>query len=141
MTSINQAFATQRFAKKYKVTAICFCLLASHATAAMADNCLGSCINGAGTLLLSNGDSYEGAFKDGKMNGQGVETFANGDRYEGEFADNLPNGQGIGLYANGDRYQGLAMQTATNPARVSKSLPTAINFRANLATICLMAKV
>ena len=43
------------------------------------------CFNGRGLFTFSNGDKYDGEFKDDKYNGHGVETFSNGDKYDGEW--------------------------------------------------------
>ena len=50
--------------------------------------------NGLGFILYSDGDVYEGEFKNGELNGQGKITYSNGDIYEGEFKDGKQNGQG-----------------------------------------------
>lgn len=52
------------------------------------DNCFGS-------WIATNGDKYDGEFKDGKRNGQGTYTHSNGNYYVGEFKDYKPNGNGI----------------------------------------------
>lgn len=39
-------------------------------------------------------------------NGKGKLTYSNGDHYEGEFKDNLPFGKGIYVFRNGDKYEG-----------------------------------
>ena len=85
--------------------------------------------DGNAKLEWSNGDYYEGEFRNGlrhgfgvmiemkgkrkyegnwsmsQRNGRGAETFPNGDIYNGEFADDLFNGQGE-LVTRGGRYKG-----------------------------------
>jgi hypothetical protein len=50
--------------------------------------------------------SYEGTFKEGKKNGRGICYFDDG-VYEGEFYNNLFYGDGIVKYNNGDVYDGM----------------------------------
>ena len=38
-------------------------------------------------MVFSNGDQYEGDFKDGKISGKGVYLWKNGSTYEGLFDD------------------------------------------------------
>ncbi len=66
----------------------------------------GDCKNGSGVLEYSNGDKYEGDFKEGKFQGQGSYIFANGDTYKGAFAEDKFNGKGTYTFANGDVYEG-----------------------------------
>ena len=68
-------------------------------------------LSGQGTyyFLADNefkGDKYVGELKDGSVYGQGTYTFANGDMYEGEYKDGVSNGQGTYKWANGDKYVG-----------------------------------
>jgi len=41
-----------------------------------------------------------------KKNGQGTKTWTNGDMYEGEFKDGQPRGQGTIIFAEGGKYVG-----------------------------------
>jgi|GEM_PF-416126 hypothetical protein len=77
----------------------------------------GDCQSGYGTYLSTNGDKYEGNFKNGTYEGQGNYDFAEGHRYVGEFKDGKFSGQGsyvmaktgakyIGAFANGT-YNGI----------------------------------
>jgi len=63
----------------------------------------GDCVNGNGKKLYSNGDSYEGEFKNGETNGYGKLSYVDGSSYEGEFND----GQTIcrGVVTHKDGYQ------------------------------------
>lgn len=50
-------------------------------------------MSGYGILTFTNGDCYEGEFKDGVINGHGV--WINGNLwYEGDFIDGQPEGSG-----------------------------------------------
>ena len=51
-------------------------------------------MHGKGTRRWTNGDVYEGEFRDGKAAGNGKFTYANGDVYDGEFDSDLANGYG-----------------------------------------------
>ncbi|HEY8612590.1 MAG TPA: hypothetical protein VIL69_15045 [Roseomonas sp.] len=65
-------------------------------------------VNGPGMRILSNGDLYNGEFRDGRASGRGVLQFrgSDGSTYEGEFRDDLPSGQGTRTWRNGARYAG-----------------------------------
>ena len=57
-----------------------------------------------GTMILKNGDVFEGCFdKDGNFE-IGILKKKNGDMYEGEFLDNKPYGKGKWLYKDGSMY-------------------------------------
>lgn len=66
----------------------------------------GDCKNGEGVLEYSNGDKYEGNFKEGKFDGKGKYTFQAGDVYEGNFSQDKFSGTGKYTFANGDIYEG-----------------------------------
>jgi S1-C subfamily serine protease len=68
--------------------------------------CVGNCVNGQGTLILTNGDQYVGDFRNNQRNGQGIYTFTSGNQYVGEWRDNQQNGQGTFTFTNGDQYVG-----------------------------------
>ena len=59
-----------------------------------------------GTYTYTDGDIYEGEFKDGKRHGKGKYTFKNGDIYEGEFKNGAKHGKGKYTSANGTIYDG-----------------------------------
>ncbi len=63
-------------------------------------------MDGHGTLRSSNGNVYEGDFKEGKRHGKGVLTYADGDVYKGEFYLGKRHGKGIMHCADGDVYEG-----------------------------------
>ena len=58
------------------------------------------------TIRYSNGDVYEGEYRDGKRNGHGTYRYASGAVYEGEFKDGLFHGHGTYRSANGEVYEG-----------------------------------
>ena len=46
--------------------------------------------HGQGTLTFADGETYTGAFRDGKANGQGTMTYAGGITYSGQWKDGKP---------------------------------------------------
>ena len=40
------------------------------------------------------------------MEGKGIKYLSDGDRYEGDWKNNLPEGKGVYYYNNGNRYEG-----------------------------------
>lgn len=77
-------------------------------TASWSGGCKDQRASGNGTLVWRDGASeqrYQGEMRDGRMNGRGIYTFSNGDRYEGEFKND--DFDGIGTLVEGDsRYEG-----------------------------------
>lgn len=63
-------------------------------------------ITGKGKLLYHNRDAYEGDFLEGLPSGKGVLRLHIGEQYEGKFWKGKFHGQGIYLWNNGDRYEG-----------------------------------
>ena len=64
------------------------------------DNCYG-------VYYFSDGDIYEGEFKDGLSSGNGTYTYQNGDIYVGEFKRGLAHGIGTYTFAGGrEKYTG-----------------------------------
>ena len=57
--------------------------------------------NCTGRWLNTNGDKYEGEWRDGKPSGFGVQTFASGEKYTGTWKDGKYEGQGTIAAANG----------------------------------------
>lgn len=66
----------------------------------------GNCKNGYGVYVYSDGDRYEGDWKNGNKHGQGTYTWINGDEYVGEWKDNKRNGQGTYTFNSGAMYIG-----------------------------------
>ena len=77
-------------------------------------NCVGNCTDGFGTYTDTNGDTYEGMWKNGNLNGLGTFTWANGDKYIGNHLDGKGNGQGTYIWANGDKYVGNFINDVRN---------------------------
>ena len=61
---------------------------------------------GVGSLTYSDGDKYEGEWKDGQKNGQGTFTWSNGRKYVGEFKNGIQHGQGTLTFPNGKKFKG-----------------------------------
>ena len=61
---------------------------------------------GKGVYTYTNGNVYEGRFKDGVKQGEGVFTWADGNVYDGLWEDDMRNGRGEYRYKNGNRYVG-----------------------------------
>jgi SH3-like domain-containing protein len=66
----------------------------------------GNCINGRGIYLYSNGEKYDGEFKNGELSGHGTYTYLDGSKYEGEFANGVRHGQGTLKIIDGMTYVG-----------------------------------
>ena len=66
----------------------------------------GGCWNGKGTQIFSDGERYEGHFKDGLRHGKGKYFFADGGRYEGDYKKGREDGKGKTFFPNGGRYEG-----------------------------------
>ncbi len=47
----------------------------------------GNCVDGNGTYVFDDGETYTGDFKNGEKHGQGIYIYANGDRYVGQFSN------------------------------------------------------
>lgn len=63
-------------------------------------------LQGPGSLVSSNGDRFEGEWKDDRKNGHGTYTTADGARYVGEWKDDRFDGQGTLTDARGNKYVG-----------------------------------
>ena len=67
----------------------------------------GDCKNGKGILVETNGNKYEGQFKDGLYHGQGKLEYIGGDKYVGEFKAGILSGQGSFFFnKSGGNYNG-----------------------------------
>ena len=57
-------------------------------------------------ITLTNGDKYEGGWKDDKRNGKGTTVYLNGDKYAGNWKDDKKHGFGTMIRADGAKYEG-----------------------------------
>ena len=62
--------------------------------------------DGHGICTWSNGDKYEGAWKDGYSHGFGLMIYANGEKYEGEWKSGEKEGQGTFTLVDGEKFEG-----------------------------------
>lgn len=74
----------------------------------------GDCEDGTGTYKWSNGNEYDGQWKDGDFNGQGTFKFNDGSVYVGQFKDNNFNGQGTYTNKNGVKNSGIWVNDKLN---------------------------
>ena len=62
---------------------------------------------GYGTLVMSNGDTYTGDWKEGERHGKGTHVWKeSGDTYHGDWMEGQPHGSGTLVMSNGDKYTG-----------------------------------
>ncbi|CAI9781636.1 unnamed protein product [Fraxinus pennsylvanica] len=78
---------------------------------------IGSCqnankksISGCFVQAYSNGDVYEGEFREGKWSGSGVYYYFMSGRYEGDWLDGKYDGYGVETWARGSWYRGQYKQ-------------------------------
>ena len=57
-------------------------------------------------MVFTNGDSYFGAFVDGKRSGEGVYKWSSGDEYNGDWHEDKMEGSGEYKYSNGNYAKG-----------------------------------
>eukprot|EP01017_Pseudomicrothorax_dubius_P005701 TRINITY_DN11498_c0_g1_i2.p1 TRINITY_DN11498_c0_g1~~TRINITY_DN11498_c0_g1_i2.p1 ORF type:complete len:271 (-),score=35.12 TRINITY_DN11498_c0_g1_i2:320-1132(-) len=57
-------------------------------------------------LMLAEGVSFTGHWKNGKRDGFGLQVWADGARYEGDWLDDMEQGKGKLSFPNGDCYEG-----------------------------------
>lgn len=62
--------------------------------------------HGEGRYTTLKGDEYVGTFHNGRFQGQGEFRFSNGDVYKGSWDAGQMNGRGEMIYQNGNRYNG-----------------------------------
>lgn len=82
-------------------TALALAAVMLSAATAAAQCISGDCDNGHGVYKSSNGDRYEGLFRDGKREGAGIINYGNGNRYEGDFRYGKRHGFGTMTYPSG----------------------------------------
>jgi hypothetical protein len=63
-------------------------------------------LDGKAFLKYSDGDSYEGSYKQGLRTGQGIYRFSSGAYYDGNWKNGVYEGKGILKYADGRTYEG-----------------------------------
>jgi hypothetical protein len=56
---------------------------------------------GSSSIVLPDGERYDGGYADGEFNGYGKYSYKNGDFYEGMFEKGLFHGSGKFSFANG----------------------------------------
>jgi hypothetical protein len=61
---------------------------------------------GYGSFVWSNGNKYEGEWRDSRREGKGVMTYSNNDIYYGEFKDGRKHGWGVYKFFSGCVYEG-----------------------------------
>lgn len=84
-----------------------FCFQTTFANSA--DKCTGNCIQGFGRLEFSNGNTFEGNFKDGKFDGKGIlkkRLHGKFSTYQGDWLAGIRQGIGTQVFASGGRYVG-----------------------------------
>lgn len=67
-----------------------------------------------GVANHSNGDKYQGTFKDYQMDGHGTYWYSNGDYYVGEFKGSNFNGKGFLKFADGATFDGYFVDGKQN---------------------------
>ena len=65
----------------------------------------GNCQNGVGVMTYENGNTYTGAFVDGRKV-KGVMQYKDGGRYEGFFQNEVRHGEGTYWYTDGKKFEG-----------------------------------
>ena len=60
--------------------------------------------NGQGRLIHSDGDVYEGSWKNDKSHGYGIYYHADGSSYCGEWEEDLQHGYGVEKWVNSYTY-------------------------------------
>ena len=63
-------------------------------------------MNGQGTYTYSDGDKFEGEWKDDQWNGQGTYTWSDGKKYVGEWKEMKRSGQGTFTLPSGNKFEG-----------------------------------
>ena len=61
---------------------------------------------GHGVFTWSNGDRYEGQFKDNQKHGTGTQYYASEGNYIGDWVEDKKAGKGVFIWTTGDRYEG-----------------------------------
>ncbi len=74
---------------------------------AVHSQCIGDCKNGYGTYKWSDGDKYEGEWKEGKFHGKGKYFYANGSIFSGLYKSGKKHGEGVFVDAKGKDFEGF----------------------------------
>ena len=74
----------------------------------------GDCENGSGAYKYSNGNVYNGEWKDGERNGSGDYKNSDGGVYTGQWKDDYKNGQGTFKDSDGTVYTGQFKESSYN---------------------------
>jgi len=90
----------------FHIILLAFCLLPTRAFGDYSNCIEGDCVNGKGIYLYSNGEKYDGEFKNGEINGDGTYTYLDGSKYIGEFANGVRHGHGTIKIVDGITYVG-----------------------------------
>ncbi len=69
--------------------------------------CSGDCKNGYGEYKWSDGDRYEGEWKEGKFHGKGKYFYSNGATFSGTYLQGKKHGEGIFVDAKGKDFEGV----------------------------------
>ena len=67
----------------------------------------GDCKNGYGVYKWSDGDKYEGEWKDGKFHGKGNYFYGNGSTFTGVYKHGKKHGEGVFVDAKGKDFEGF----------------------------------
>jgi hypothetical protein len=62
--------------------------------------------SGLGILTDPEGNKYDGMWENDMFHGQGTYTWSDGSKYTGEWKNGVQDGYGIFFYPNGDKYTG-----------------------------------
>lgn len=101
--TLKSYFQARDLLKAVRVRDLFLILLVVSSSFLNADSCDGDCKDGKGIKLFSNGNRYEGNFKNGKFDGEGSLESPKGYKYSGQFKEGNKNGFGIwnsGLIGN-----------------------------------------
>jgi len=67
----------------------------------------GDCKNGYGVYTWSDGEKFEGDWKNGKQDGKGTYFYSNGSKYIGGWKNGKKEGEGVFIKLNGNEYEGI----------------------------------
>lgn len=62
--------------------------------------------DGKGTMVYTDGNKYNGEWKNGQCHGDGEMIYANGDTYDGQWQNGVKSGYGVYTWSNGQVYKG-----------------------------------